>query len=131
MKAGGGGVGRGRRVEERTDYLGRLGELLTELFLNLLQPAVGLQREGRGGSVRTRYAAGQIDTKRGRVVTHTHTHAHSPVDLCLLAVGARGEGLWPPWPGASPHAHVCQQVVTGMVHSGRHSPLIPGQQFIT
>lgn len=33
--------------KEKTDYLGRLGELLTVLLLNLLQPAVGLQQEGR------------------------------------------------------------------------------------
>lgn len=34
--------------KRKSDYLGRLGELLTVLLLNLLQPAVGLQQEGRG-----------------------------------------------------------------------------------
>lgn len=48
MKEGRGGGGK-ERAEVKTDYLGRLGKLLTVLLLNLLQPAVGLrEEEGRG-----------------------------------------------------------------------------------
>lgn len=36
------------KVDVKTDYLGRLGELLTVLLLNLLHPAVGLPHKDEG-----------------------------------------------------------------------------------
>lgn len=83
---------RGKKsVEEKTDYLGRLGELLTVLLLNLLQPAVGLQQEGRGECEKEICRQTDRGTKKGsceiessvRKCTchppnlHMHTRTHS------------------------------------------------------
>lgn len=38
-----------KRAGGKSDYLGGLAELLTILLLNLHQPGVALQPEGRGG----------------------------------------------------------------------------------
>lgn len=63
LKRKGGG---GQRLEEKTDYLGRLGEPLTEILLDLLQPAVGLEnRKGRGECEKEICRQTGRDTKKG------------------------------------------------------------------
>lgn len=54
--------------QEGSEYLGRLGELLAVLPLNLLQPAVGLQREEGGGVGRRGFGGerGRVEEERGR-----------------------------------------------------------------
>lgn len=59
---------------------------------------------------------------------HTHTNSCWPLPPGSVSLWRRPVA---PWHRASPNAHLCQQVVTGIVHSGYYSPLIPCQQFIT
>lgn len=97
-------------VEEKTDYLRRLGELLAVLLLNLLQPAVGLQQEGRGVCEKAICRLTDRHTKRGSceiessvrkctcspfqpIHAHTHTHTHTLTSAswqCVPAVKACG-----------------------------------------
>lgn len=97
-----------KRLEEKNDYLGRLGKLLTVLLLNLFQPAVALQQEESRECEREICRQTDRDTKKGsreiessvRKCTSSYpcslslSLTHTSVDLCLLAVCPYSVGLW-------------------------------------